>query len=163
MSENTSEIPGGTKPESGRHLQPEQISDINGKIIRKLNKLLVDYPDAQEILKFGEVPNFSERIPTFDETEHGGLDMTREWGNTISSQDQEKSLRVQPPSLYSILEESIHITQGISPRLDVRITPKDGRQNQFSNTTTASKEAIRIVNRLGGQLSLKKSVLNASD
>lgn len=147
--------------ESRKPTEPERIMGHNNRIIRKLRRLFVDDTEVQDILRQSE--NYSKRISTFDETKHGGLDMTREWGNTISNQDGQIVLRVQPPVLLGIQEESIHIFQGNSPMLEVRISPIAGQQLTYSLRTDAVKESKRILDRLSKQLTLKKKVLSQSD
>jgi hypothetical protein len=152
-----------TPPELERKLNSKEIRIHNGRIIRRLRKLFADNPEVAEILDSARVEDHSVNIPTFDRTPNGGLDMLSEWKNIISSSAGKKIIKVQHPSAWETFQESIILTPGFQPHLEVNITLINDYHSNFDDSLASVNESKRILDRLSKQLALKKKVLNLSD
>ena len=154
-----------TQPEAT--LEPQQPSEAEriiehkNRLVRRLRRMFADEPDMLAALNSQE--DTSHRIPTFDSTESGGLDMTREWGNTLSRFGDGYILKIQPPSSGGLEQESIHAFAGPRPYFDVVMEKAGERAITYTFRKGSIVQSERILNRLESQLRLKKKVLESSD
>jgi hypothetical protein len=156
-----SEIPPTVKRDPQEPTEAERIVDHKNRFVRRLKRVFVDEPDMLAVLE-SDVDT-SHRVPTFDPTESGGLNMSREWGNTLSKLGDGYILKIQPPAVEGVAQEAIHAFAGQRPYYDVVIEKAGQRSVTYAFGKGSIAQSEKIMRRLEQQLSLKRKVLSQSD
>jgi hypothetical protein len=156
------EIPPTVKRDSQEPTEAERIVDRKNRLARRLRRVFIDEPDMLAVLE-SDVDT-SHRVPTFDPTENGGLNMSREWGNTLSKFGDGYILKIQPPvGVEGVAQEAIHAFAGQRPYYDVVIEKAGQRAVTYTFGKGSVAQSEKIMSRLEQQMSLKRKVVSQSD
>ena len=142
--------------------EADRIVDHKNRLVRRFRRVFVDELDMLAVLE-SDV-DISHRVLTFDPTESGGLDMSKEWGNTLSKFGDGYILKIQPPvGVEGVAQEAIHAFAGQRPYYDVVIEKAGQRAITYTFGKGSIAQSEKIMRRLEQQLSLKRKVLGQSD